>query len=56
MVNGPDIFPINIAVDDGTLVIRSAEGNEGDPSPERLVAAEADGRDPDTHYAWKASW
>lgn len=50
--NGPDIFPINIAVDGGTLVFRSAEGTKVTAALNGPVAVEADGRDPDTDHAW----
>lgn len=50
--NGPDIFPINIAVDGGTLVFRSAEGTKVSAALNGPVAVEADGRDPDTGHAW----
>ncbi|MGO1878931.1 MAG: pyridoxamine 5'-phosphate oxidase family protein, partial [Brevibacterium yomogidense] len=50
--NGPDIFPINIAVDGGTLVFRSAEGTKVTGALNGPVAVEADGRDPDTDHAW----
>lgn len=49
----PDIFPLNYAVDHGTLVFRSREGTKvfgalsGTP-----VALEVDGYDPTTSKAW----
>lgn len=49
----PDIFPLNFAVDRGTVVFRTGEGSKllgalsGSP-----VALEADGYDPETNKAW----
>ncbi len=51
--DGPDIFPINVQVDHGTLVFRTAAGSKlaalhDDPR----VAFEVDGYDRDTRTAW----
>ncbi|GEB23311.1 pyridoxamine 5'-phosphate oxidase family protein [Brevibacterium aurantiacum] len=49
----PDIFPLNYAVDHGTLVFRSREGTKvlGALS-DAPVALETDGYDPTTSKAW----
>lgn len=49
----PDIFPLNYAVDHGTLVFRSREGTKvfGALS-DAPVALEVDGYDPSTSKAW----
>lgn len=49
----PDIFPLNYAVDHGTLVFRSREGTKvfGALS-DAPVALEVDGYDPPTSKAW----
>lgn len=49
----PDIFPINYAVDRGTLVFRTGEGSKvlGALSG-TSVALEADGFDPETGRVW----
>lgn len=49
----PDIFPVNYAVDQGTVLFRSAEGTKvtgvlGDAP----VAFEVDGYDPETGLVW----
>jgi uncharacterized protein len=49
----PDIFPVNYAVDGGTLVFRTGEGTKlAGSSKGAAVALEADGVDPDTGLAW----
>ncbi|MEZ2387964.1 pyridoxamine 5'-phosphate oxidase family protein [bacterium RCC_150] len=49
----PDIFPLNYAVDHGTLVFRTGEGTKlGAAVGEAAVALEADGVDPETGVAW----
>jgi nitroimidazol reductase NimA-like FMN-containing flavoprotein (pyridoxamine 5'-phosphate oxidase superfamily) len=49
----PDIFPINYAVDGGTLVFRTGEGTKlGSASKGAAVALEADGVDPGSGLAW----
>lgn len=51
----PEIFPVNYAVDDGSIVFRTAEGTKlagalsGQP-----VAFEVDGYDPQMNQAWSA--
>ncbi len=42
----PDIFPINFAVDHGTIVYRTAEGTKSRSAEKSFVAFEADGRYP----------
>lgn len=49
----PDIFPVNYAIDQGTVLFRSAEGTKvtgalGDAP----VAFEVDGYDPETGLVW----
>jgi hypothetical protein len=49
----PDIFPINYAVDHGTVVFRSGAGTKmSAASSGSPVALEADGYDADTARAW----
>lgn len=49
----PDIFPINYAVDHGTLVFRTGLGTKLSAAlGETPVAFEADGVDPDSGVAW----
>jgi hypothetical protein len=49
----PDIFPINFAVDHGTLVFRSAAGTKVSAAlSDSPVALEADGYDEGTAEAW----
>jgi hypothetical protein len=49
----PDIFPLNYAVDHGTLVFRTAEGTKlGGALGDTPVALEADGVDAATGMAW----
>jgi uncharacterized protein len=51
--NHPDIFPINFAIDHGTIVFRTAEGTKLAAAVEgTAVAFEADGYDPDKGDAW----
>lgn len=51
----PEIFPVNYAVNHGTIVFRTAEGTklDGALSAGRVVF-EVDGFDPDTNRAWSA--
>jgi hypothetical protein len=49
----PDIFPLNYAVDHGTVVFRSAAGTKVSAAlSDSPVALEADGYDPETSQAW----
>ena len=49
----PDIFPLNYAVDHGTVVFRSGTGTKVSAAvAESPVALEADGYDPQTSEAW----
>jgi uncharacterized protein len=48
----PDIFPINIVVDHGTIVFRTAEGTKLSAALSGPVAVEADGYEPQTSEAW----
>ena len=49
----PDIFPINYAVDHGTVVFRSKAGTKVSATlSDAPVALEADGYDPETKEAW----
>ena len=49
----PDIFPINFAVDHGTVVFRSKAGTKVSAAlSDAPVALEADGYDADTSEAW----
>ncbi|WP_026554650.1 pyridoxamine 5'-phosphate oxidase family protein [Arthrobacter sp. 35W] len=49
----PDIFPLNYAVDHGTLVFRTGEGTKlAAALGEAPVALEADGVDADSGIAW----
>jgi hypothetical protein len=48
----PEIFPINYAVDGGTLVFRSAAGSKLDAALAGPVGVEADGLDAETRTAW----
>ena len=49
----PDIFPINYAVDHGTVVFRSRAGTKVSATlADAPVALEADGYDPETQEAW----
>lgn len=53
MDDHPDIFPLNYAVDHGTLVFRSGEGTKVTGAlSEAPVALEADGYEPTTATAW----
>ncbi|WP_052510659.1 pyridoxamine 5'-phosphate oxidase family protein [Crystallibacter crystallopoietes] len=52
----PEIFPVNYAVNRGTIVFRTAEGTKLDgAAPGSPVAFEVDGFDPETNYAWSAA-
>jgi nitroimidazol reductase NimA-like FMN-containing flavoprotein (pyridoxamine 5'-phosphate oxidase superfamily) len=48
----PEVFPINYAVDGGTLIFRSSGGTKLDAALAGPVAVEADGVDPETGTAW----
>lgn len=49
----PDIFPVNYAVDHGTLVFRTGPGTKLAAALRDIpVALEADGVDPETGIAW----
>ncbi|MEJ7726915.1 MAG: pyridoxamine 5'-phosphate oxidase family protein [Actinomycetes bacterium] len=48
----PDIFPVNFAVDHGSVVFRTAAGTKLAAAAGRPVAFEADGYDPGTGEAW----
>ncbi|WP_026550533.1 pyridoxamine 5'-phosphate oxidase family protein [Arthrobacter sp. Br18] len=48
----PDIFPINFAIDHGTIVFRTAEGSKQRNAENASVAFEADGVDGDGIRAW----
>jgi hypothetical protein len=49
----PDIFPLNYAVDHGTVVFRSGAGTKVSAAlSDSPVAMEADGYDPETAQAW----
>jgi uncharacterized protein len=49
----PDIFPLNYAVDHGTVVFRSAAGTKVSAAlSDAPVALEADGYDAETSEAW----
>lgn len=49
----PDIFPLNYAVDHGTVVFRSGPGTKATAAlSDSPVALEADGYDPETSKAW----
>jgi len=51
----PEIFPINYAVDHGTVVFRTGEGTKLDGALSgNPVAFEVDGYDPETNRAWSA--
>lgn len=50
---GPDIFPVNFAVDRGTLVFRTARGTKLDALTQHpAVAFEVDGHDEAVGEAW----
>jgi nitroimidazol reductase NimA-like FMN-containing flavoprotein (pyridoxamine 5'-phosphate oxidase superfamily) len=49
----PDIFPMNFAVDRGSVVVRTAAGTKLSAAvPGRYVAFEVDGVEPSTGDAW----
>jgi uncharacterized protein len=48
----PEVFPINYAVDGGTLVFRSGPGSKLDAALSGPVGVEADGVDTETGTAW----
>lgn len=50
--DAPDIFPVNFAVDHGTVVIRTAGGTKHAAARSHPVAFEVDGYDADSGEAW----
>ncbi|MFX4286562.1 pyridoxamine 5'-phosphate oxidase family protein [Janibacter sp. G349] len=49
----PEIFPVNIVVDQGSVVLRTGEGTKAHAAmSDAPVAIEADGFDPETGRAW----
>lgn len=48
----PDIFPVNFAVDHGSVVVRTAGGTKHEAARKRPVAFEVDGYDLDAVEAW----
>jgi nitroimidazol reductase NimA-like FMN-containing flavoprotein (pyridoxamine 5'-phosphate oxidase superfamily) len=48
----PDIFPVNYAVDHGTLVFRTGSGTLFESADGTFVAFEVDGYDVETAEAW----
>lgn len=48
----PDVFPVNFAVDHGSVVYRTAAGTKLGASVGQPVAFEADGHDTATGVAW----
>lgn len=48
----PDIFPVNVVVDRGSVVFRTAAGTKLDAADGRMVALEADGTDPADGVVW----
>ena len=48
----PEIFPVNYAVDHGTVVIRTAGGTKHEAARKRRVAFEIDGYDLHAGEAW----
>jgi nitroimidazol reductase NimA-like FMN-containing flavoprotein (pyridoxamine 5'-phosphate oxidase superfamily) len=48
----PDVFPVNVVVDDGSVVFRTAAGTKLDAADGRMVALEADGADAEHGVAW----
>jgi len=48
----PDIFPVNFAVDRGSVVFRTAAGTKLAAAAGRPVAFEADGYEPSTGEVW----
>lgn len=48
----PDIFPVNYAVDHGTIVMRTAGGTKYESARNQMVAFEVDGYDLDSGEAW----
>ena len=52
-INGaPDVFPVNFAVDDGRLLIRTAPGTKLAAAIGRMVAFEVDVLDPQRRTGW----
>ena len=50
--HAPDIFPVNFAVDHGTVVIRTAGGTKFEAAQQGPVAFEVDGYDLDAGESW----
>lgn len=51
--DGPDIFPVNFAVDGGSIVFRTAPGSKSDAARSgEAVAFEADSVDPNEARVW----
>jgi len=50
--DGPDLFPVNFAVDHGTVVIRTAGGAKYEAAHHAPVAFEVDGYDVERGRAW----
>lgn len=50
--DGPDIFPVNHAVDHGSIVLRTAAGTKYAAARNQPVAFEVDGIDVETGHAW----
>lgn len=48
----PDIFPVNHAVDHGSIVLRTAAGTKYAAARNQPVAFEVDGIDVETGHAW----
>lgn len=48
----PDIFPVNYAVDHGSIVLRTAGGTKYEAARGQLVAFEVDGYSADVAEAW----
>ena len=49
---GPDIFPVNFIVENGTVVFRTAEGTKMTAATHGAVAFEVDGVDAELGEAW----
>lgn len=48
----PDVFPVDFAVDHGTVVLRTGPGTKLTAAVDGAVAFECDGYDPDAGSAW----